>query len=288
MSITIFSQDKQKKQDSNLEETTEHASENISNNTFLEEKTLDDFNSDTNISTERTDDSLPPAEIIKETLNLENELKETSEAEIRNNINKANSLSHTIKQERSTRKNLVSFAPKPIRAKFDSQMKDETIILMLRQHPITQLGKVLIIIIGIFFPIFLLTTHILEFLQLNYKIAAIIGWFLLLSGFTLETFLNWYFHVFFITDRRVIDVDFESMIYKDVSTAKLENIQDVSFITTGTLASLVDYGTVFLQTAGSQARIEFETVPHPAKVVKIINELIAQTRRGTYQKRRMG
>ncbi len=87
------------------------------------------------------------------------------------------------------------------------------------------------------------------------------------------------FRVFIVTNRRVIDVDFHSMVHKDITTAKLENIQDVNFITAGVLASLIDYGTVYLQTAGATAKTEFEKVPHPSEVTKIVNEMIAQKKR---------
>jgi hypothetical protein len=279
MSITIFSQDQQKKEEEDQEKTVDNTSDDTANNTLIKENSLENFNKDTTTSAEKASDSLLPTEGIKKTISLENELEKTPESEIKTNINKANSLSHTIKKERSTRRSLVSFAPKPARAHFDAQMKDETIILMLRQHPITQLGKVLIAFIGLFFPILLFASPFLDFLQPNYKAAVVIGWYLVLSGFALEIFLSWYFHVFFITDRRVIDVDFHSMVHKDVTSAKLENIQDVSYVTAGVLASLINYGTVYLQTAGTQAKVEFEKVPQPAKVAKIINELIVQKKR---------
>lgn len=253
MSITIFSQEEQK-----------HNQDTSSNKS----------------STENSEKELiSPVNELKEIISPDEKPQHASETKIKADIKKVDSLSHTIKKEHHTRKNLVSFAPKPIKAYFDAQMKEETIVLMLRQHPITQLGKVLISIIGIFFPILLFSSPFLDFLQPSYKAAIIIGWYLVLSGFTFEIFLSWYFHVFFITDRRVIDVDFNSMINKDITSAKLENIQDVSYTTSGVLASIVNFGTVFLQTASSQAKVEFEKVPQPSKVAKVINELIIQKKR---------
>ncbi len=217
---------------------------------------------------------------FKKTTDLKPNIKwEDTPEEINKQIKKANNLSEAIKNEPSTRKKLIAFAPKPIKIHFDSQLPNETIVLMLRQHPATQLNKIIIIVLGLFFPILLFVSPFLDFLQPNYKAAVLIGWYLILSGFALETFLSWFFHAFFITDRRVIDIDFYSMVHKNVTSAKLESLQDVNFITTGVLASLLDYGTVSLQTAGTEAKIAFENVPQPAKVAKIINELIAKKKR---------
>jgi hypothetical protein len=41
----------------------------------------------------------------------------------------------------------------------------------------------------------------------------------------------------------------------------------------GVVRTMFDYGDVFVQTAGEVPRIEFEAVPHPDKVAKILREL---------------
>jgi len=45
------------------------------------------------------------------------------------------------------------------------------------------------------------------------------------------------------------------------------------------LATVVDYGTVYIQTAGEKTEIEFENVPQPAKVAAILNELLLEEER---------
>ena len=121
-------------------------------------------------------------------------------------------LSETIKNEKPTHNNFTAFAPKPQKVVFDSQLRNEEIVLLLRQHPITQFSKLLIICFGILFPILLFASPFLSFLPFNYKVATVIGWYLILSGFAFQSFLAWYFRVFIITNRRVIDVDFYSIV----------------------------------------------------------------------------
>ena len=69
------------------------------------------------------------------------------------------------------------------------------------------------------------------------------------------------------------------MIYRNVSSAKIENIEDVTANTSGPLASVFDYGTILIQTAGEKTEFEFEHVPQPAKITKLINELLLEEER---------
>lgn len=187
--------------------------------------------------------------------------------------------SEIMRKEQPSKNPLKAFAPKPLYLTFDSQLDEEHIILLLRRHPVTQVKKILILIFGFFFIFLLSSTPIIRFLPANYQLAVIIGWFLLLIGFALESFLVWFFRVYIITDERIIDVDFLTLVYKNISSAKIDNIEDITAQTSGVLASVIDYGTVFIQTAAEKTEFEFEDVPQPSKVVALLNELLLEEER---------
>lgn len=91
------------------------------------------------------------------------------------------------------------------------------------------------------------------------------------------SFLNWYFNVGIVTSRRVIDIDFDSVLYKEVTSARLDKIEDMTVKTGGYLESLFDYGTIFIQTAAtSESNVEFTNAPHPTDVIEAINKLIGR------------
>lgn len=184
--------------------------------------------------------------------------------------------SEIMKREKPGRNSLLPFLPKPTDVCFDTQTSNEEIILVLRQHPITLLKKVGIIFFMVLFPIFFPHLALVDFFPASYQGAMILGWYTLTLGFALEAFLVWFFSVFIITDERIIDVDFLSLIFKDISSAKIDAIQDISSKTAGALASIVDYGTVYIQTAGESTEIQFENVPQPSKVAAILNELLLE------------
>jgi membrane protein YdbS with pleckstrin-like domain len=175
-----------------------------------------------------------------------------------------------------TTNHLASFVALPKKIKFETQEKEEKIVLLLRRHWITNFSWLLSVLVMTLAPFLLLKLPLLEFLPFRYQLMAVMMWYLLTLGFVFDRFLCWFYNVFIITDERIIDVDFFSLVYREVSQAKIENIQDVTYKTGGFLRTIFDYGDVFVQTAAEKLTIEFESIPQPAKVVQILNQLITQ------------
>lgn len=173
--------------------------------------------------------------------------------------------------------NLFSaFAAKPVGTSFDTQLAGETVLLLLRQSIITQIKFVLIAIGLALLPLLFGFVGLLDFLPANFQFIALIGWYLIVFGYSLEVFLAWFYNVYIITDERIIDVDFNSLLSKNVSYAKIDNIEDITAKTSGALGSIFDFGDVVIQTAGTQGNFEFLNVPHPSKVVAFLNELLVE------------
>ncbi len=193
--------------------------------------------------------------------------------------------SEVMRNEASTDNSLMAYMPKPQRLMVDIQAENEQIILMLRQHPITQVKWFFVIAVLLLLPFLFGTSRIFNFLPVSYRFAGVLGWYLLSAGFAIETFLKWFFRVFIITDERIIDVDFISMMNKDVSTTKIDKIEDVTSLTSGFLSSMFDYGTIIIQTAATKQELMFESVPHPSKVTALLNDLIIEEELEKYEGR---
>lgn len=188
--------------------------------------------------------------------------------------------SEVMKHETSSNNPLKSYIPKPKKISFEIQDRDEKIILVLRQHPITQVKSIFVLVFSfLFVPWLLRVAGLMAFLPDQFKLAFYSLLVVLFIGMAFRYFLLWFFNVYIITDERIIDVDFLSMVYKNISTAKIENIEDITKQTSGIIASLFDHGTILIQTAATKNEFEFEHVPHPAKVVKLLNELVIEEER---------
>jgi hypothetical protein len=195
-------------------------------------------------------------------------------------VDAVNYYSEVMRKENPSKNPFQAYAAKPLSVhSFDSQTQDEQVLLLLRKHPITQLGKITTLVLLVLLPFFFPSVDFYLNLPGNFKLATIIFWYLLCMGYLLETFLTWFYNIYIVTNERIIDVDFLSLIYKNVSAAKIDNIEDISATTGGALQSLFDFGEVRIQTAAERTEFEFEDVPHPTKVTQFINEMILEEER---------
>jgi hypothetical protein len=184
--------------------------------------------------------------------------------------------SEVMRNEEPSNSCMAAYLPKPKEILVDILADTEQVILVLRQHPVTQFRWIIIVVIMLFLPLLFSSSGVFNFLPGKYQFAALVGWIMVTVGFTIESFLKWFYRVYIITDERIIDVDFLSMLYKDVSTTKIDNIEDITSLTAGFLSALVDFGTVVIQTAATKQEIQFEKVPYPSKVTSLLNELILE------------
>jgi len=171
---------------------------------------------------------------------------------------------------------LGAFQTLPEKISFSIQDGEETIILLLRRHLITNLNWLILTALMVLTPLLLKVFPLLDFLPLRFQLIAVLMWYLFIISFVFEKFLSWFFNVYIITDERLIDVDFFSLVYREVSQAKIDKIQDVTYKTGGLIRTLFNFGDIFVQTAGKVQQIEFECIPKPTKVVKLINSLMSQ------------
>lgn len=173
-----------------------------------------------------------------------------------------------------THSRLSAFALYPEDVDFETKDAEEKIILMLRRHIITNVKWILVAILLVFVPGILRAFGLFAVLPTGFDLIITLAWYLFTFVYVIENFLNWYFNVYFVTDERVIDVDFFNLIYKQVSDANISKIQDVTYSMGGVTRTFFNYGDVFIQTAAEVSEFHFEAVPNPDKVAKIIQDLI--------------
>ncbi len=161
----------------------------------------------------------------------------------------------------------------PKSVKFVAKDPSEKIVLLLRRHPLTNFGWLALCLILLLAPVALAYFPVLSFLPEKFRLVSVLIWYAITVAYGLESFLDWFFNVCIVTDETVFDVDFTNLIYREISETDLDHIQDVTVIMGGVIRTMFDYGDVYIQTAGEVPRIEFEGVPHPDKVAKILREL---------------
>jgi len=162
---------------------------------------------------------------------------------------------------------------------FHGKEKDENIILVVRSHWIVYVPFISAAFLIILFPLLFgfmmsgLTNNIVLFLALFISCLTI-ALTIIIYGF-----VRWFYNVNIITDQRIIDLDFTSVVSHSLAEARLEKIEDITHKQPGVIGSLFDVGTVYFQTAGATPEIEFNNIPRPRDVQDILYDLLESKKR---------
>ena len=93
-------------------------------------------------------------------------------------------------EQKPNRTRTFNILPRKIR--FENQEQREKIILLLRQHWVTQLKWIMMGSIGVWVPLIFIWVPILDFLPANYQLMALVLWYLLLIAYIFENFISWF------------------------------------------------------------------------------------------------
>ncbi len=169
---------------------------------------------------------------------------------------------------------LGAFVARPRNMNFESQGREEKIILLLRRHWITNMRWIFSAIGLALAPLLLTVFPLLGSFPPRLQAAALMLWYLLVLAFTIQQLLSWFFNVGIVTNKRVVDIDFFNLIHKRISDAELDRVQDVTFTVSGILRTMFNFGTVFIQTAAEKPELSFEDVPNPSLVTKVLEKIV--------------
>jgi len=108
----------------------------------------------------------------------------------------------------------------------------------------------------------------------NYQLAVFFysAWFVLLWTYFFIVWTNVYLDSWIVTDRRIIDIEQESLFHRSVSDFRVEKIQNITVKEQGFIANMLGYGSIHVETAGERVELAFDTIPHPYKIRDLISE----------------
>lgn len=169
------------------------------------------------------------------------------------------------------------------------RMPEEKLVLFVRRHALFLFGELLLIVFLALVPIGLGLIVMRVWPDLaSHQLARPVGLLLLslylvnLWLFALTVIVDYYLDGWVVTNRRVLSVEQHGLFSRTVSELDLSRVQDVTSEEKGIMAFVFGYGTVFVQTAGETGRFDFERVPHPEAVRKIVLELVDKEIRRDY------
>lgn len=177
---------------------------------------------------------------------------------------------------------------------FPGQEKDEEVIFFTRRHPLSFLGAFLFAFLMAVLPFILYfmvgAAGMISLDALGQKIMLVIAssYLLFVLGFFLAAWIDYYLDVMILTNFRIIDITQNVLFSRSVAEANLTDIEDVNAEVKGVLPTLFHYGKVFVQTAGTARNFEFDSLPNPYDINKMIvdlhqKSLLAEERRETQE-----
>jgi len=176
-----------------------------------------------------------------------------------------------------------AYCERPSGISFDTQEDNEEILLLLRRTFYTNVPWIFFGILFALLPIFFFTFVPLADTPLalipgQYVFVLVAFYYLIILSYGFVNFMTWYFNTSLITNKRIVDIDFADLVYKNVSETKMDLVQDVTFTQTGVLRALFNFGDVLVQTAGTLENFDLTAIPHPDRTADVIETLIGKGR----------
>ena len=159
---------------------------------------------------------------------------------------------------------------------------DEDIVAVLREDIL--LMVVWAIQIVSLFLFFLIARVVLVSFEVNKFILEIFSTILYIGGISLiltfmMRFHNHFLSMYIITTHRAVDIDQMGLFVREVNSLSMDNIENVSYKKTTVWENLFDFGSVIIETAGSDKGLAttngfvFEHVSNPSSVSMLISGL---------------
>ncbi|OGG55103.1 hypothetical protein A3D62_01115 [Candidatus Kaiserbacteria bacterium RIFCSPHIGHO2_02_FULL_49_11] len=99
-------------------------------------------------------------------------------------------------------------------------------------------------------------------------LASLWALFMWLRFFAIWT--DYYLDIWIVTDQRVVNIDQKSLFRREVSTLRMERVQDISIEVDGIIATVLNFGTIRVQSAGESKDFLIEGIANPESIKRKI------------------
>lgn len=159
---------------------------------------------------------------------------------------------------------------------FPGQQPDEDIKLVFHQHPLVMRKPLILGLLAI-----LLAVLPLDFIFYGslygplVKLALGVPAAVLLLYWPYH-FLGWYYSVYIVTDRRLIEIKQKGLFDRKVREWQLDLIQNLNYHINGFQAVIFHYGTITAETYSGN--LEMPTIHKPVEIHSKLMEIVRQVR----------
>lgn len=157
---------------------------------------------------------------------------------------------------------------------------DEHVLVVARKHwfvfLIEMLGLILIFIVPFFFiPIItvFMTAGGGPNIPAAFSLFFSSLWALIVWQLIFERWTDYYYDIWIVTNWRIIDIDQKGFYRRNIATLlNLDHIEDITTEEEGFFGSLLNYGSLQVQTAASQREFVMPSIARARKIERIIRK----------------
>ncbi|MEP7217253.1 MAG: PH domain-containing protein [Anaerolineaceae bacterium] len=153
---------------------------------------------------------------------------------------------------------------------------DEHLVLFCRRHWLYFYSKLAGVVLALLIP----TVAVLWLVQISTGFGGMVGKGTLLVAaawvvyWAIRGYFTWFRYqndIWVVTNQRIIDSTKYNWIKQRIASADLVDVEDISVIREGLLATMFNYGDLRVQTAGEIGNFVLAGIPGPSEVLAVVD-----------------
>lgn len=160
--------------------------------------------------------------------------------------------------------------------------KNEEMLRVVHRHWFVLLSDIFTLIFFLAIPVALLfllnivpITKIFSFSGSSFAAGGFFffSWILVVWMIGWKMWTTYYLDILIITDKRIFNIDQKSFFHRESGSFRIDRIQNVTVNQKGIIQTLLNFGTVHIETAGENEEFIAAYIANPYTIKKFINEL---------------
>jgi len=160
---------------------------------------------------------------------------------------------------------------------YSGEDSNEKILYIFRKSFIINFYWILITLFLLVTPFFVVPSIPIYF-GIDFIFLTTLFYYLFVFGYAFQSYTNWFFNVYIISDKKIVDVDLHGVSSKKISEAPIKSIEDVTSNIKGLIGMTFNIGNVYIQTAAESREFEFLDVDRPSEVRDLISDIASQVK----------
>lgn len=160
--------------------------------------------------------------------------------------------------------------------------QNEQMLRVVHRHWFVLLSDIFILLFSLAIPVILLIllnilpiTKIFSFSGSSFEAGGFFfsSWLLIIWMIAWKMWTTYYLDVLVITDKRIFDINQQGFFHRESGSFRIDRIQNITVDQEGIIQTLLNFGTIKIETAGENEDFMAEYITDPYAIKKFINEL---------------